>query len=76
VRNGQPNHLASIVTSHNNSVIGYVAIRSDIMCIWLGEVNGKRISLGIVMAPEAVLWHHFKGGNQGEIRTNINVSSG
>ncbi len=52
MQNGQANHLASIVIAHDNVVIGHVTIGCDIGSIKLGEVNGKRVSLGIIVAPE------------------------
>ena len=55
MRNGQANDLTSFVTAHGNTVLSHFTVRTYGGTVWLGEVNSKRISLRIVMAPKVVL---------------------
>lgn len=68
MQNGQSNNIAGIVMADNDVVIGHIAVGCDVWSIWLGEVNGKCISLRIVITPETMPTQPFEGGNQCKIR--------
>ena len=57
--------------AHDDLIIGHSAVSRDIGGIWLSEMDGERVRVGIIVTPEAMLAQSFERRNQGKIGIDI-----